>query len=77
MKVYIVEPGEYSDRFVVGVYSSMEKAIATHPYDGKCPWVRPLGWPDALHVHGWVIYQDWAQFSCGPAEVREYEVDPA
>ena len=35
MKVYIVERGEYSDREVVGVFSSREKAVAFIEFDIK------------------------------------------
>ena len=64
MKVYVVEQGCYSDRWVVGVWADVEKAKAsfkskgwtvsdpreTHP-DACRSWNNGLDWDDAIYIY--------------------------
>lgn len=61
MIVYVVEKGVYAESDIVGIYSSVEKAIAAHPAPGEeggpplraIPGEQTDPTPDKLRDGGW------------------------
>jgi hypothetical protein len=58
VKVYVVERGVYSDRYVEGAYGSLEAAQAANPgtaweeseYGGWRRWMNELDWDSAVSI---------------------------
>jgi hypothetical protein len=63
VKVYVAEQGCYSDRSVVGVYDSLERAMAALP--GK-KWKHA----EIMTANYWTNELDWDDF----VEIMEMEV---
>jgi hypothetical protein len=61
MKVYLVHKGEYDGRRVVGVFSSLEKAMAAYPkggwphHNGDSWWGNGLNFDDAASVEAYEL----------------------
>ena len=83
MKVYVLETGCYSDKYVVGVFATPEAAMAARPVRPnaqKASWVDKVGWrEDASHfdedgyggrLPTWSNGCDWSDLAC----IEEYEV---
>jgi hypothetical protein len=62
MKVYLVHKGEYDGRRVVGVFSSLEKAMAAYPkgnwqYVDTDWWGNGLNFDDAASIEAHELVQ--------------------
>lgn len=77
MKVYVVERGCYEERYVAGIYSSVEAALAAHPLPregvnkGPGSAERPGGWQSTGDGR-WSNGLDWDEAE----SITEMEVDP-
>jgi hypothetical protein len=71
MKVYVVERGCYSSRYVQGVYGSLEEAKAASVEPGE-RWSEPDE-PEEDRLRSWSNGLDWDN----AADITEYEVKEA